>query len=87
MILPAPAPQRRATYIREAAKMVDFLVDQGIELERSPYWPDYYDEKPGGCEPGRTVVAKLFDLGEWKHKLRENKSRCRSSSTKPWCCH
>ena len=54
--------------------MVDFLVDQGIELERgSKFWPDYYDELPGGCKTSRTVVAKPFDkkqLGEWEDKLR-----------------
>jgi 3-oxosteroid 1-dehydrogenase len=73
---PGATPQRRATYIREASKMVDFLVEQGIELERSPSWPDYYDDRAGGSAPGRTVVAKLFDvnrLGAWKHKLRENR--------------
>lgn len=73
---PGATPERRATYIREASNMVNFLVDQGIELERSPKWPDYYDDRAGGSAPGRTVVAKLFDvnlLGEWKHKLRENR--------------
>ncbi len=73
---PGATPERRATYIREASNMVDFLVAQGIDLERSPCWPDYYDDRAGGSAPGRTVVAKLFDvnqLGSWKAKLRENK--------------
>ena len=55
--------------------MVDFLIGQGIKFQRNPYWPDYYDDRPGGNEPGRTVSADLFDLnelGEWKHKLRPN---------------
>lgn len=68
--------ERRATYVREASAMVDFLVAQGIRLGRTPYWPDYYDERAGGSEPGRTVVADLFDtneLGPWKGKLRESK--------------
>ncbi|MDE2406187.1 MAG: FAD-dependent oxidoreductase [Sphingomonadales bacterium] len=67
--------ERRATYVREATKMVDFLVEQGIRLGRVPYWPDYYDDRAGGSEPGRTVVADLFDtneLGEWKPLLRES---------------
>ncbi len=28
-------------------EMVDFLVDQGVKLNRVSYWPDYYDELPG----------------------------------------
>ena len=55
--------------------MVEFLLGQQIELTRVSYWPDYYDERPGGLESGRGVVAKLFDvnqLGSWKAKLRLN---------------
>ena len=64
---------RRRTYLTEAPRMVEFLVSQGVKLTRARYWPDYYDERPGGCQPGRTVVAELFDvneLGPWKKKLR-----------------
>ena len=70
---PGATRERRAAYVREATAMVDFLVSQGIRLGRTPYWPDYYDERSGGSEPGRTVVADLFnvnELGAWKHKLR-----------------
>jgi 3-oxosteroid 1-dehydrogenase len=70
---PGATPERRAAYVREARDMVEFLVAQGIKLGRSPYWPDYYDDRPGGSEPGRTVVAELFnvnELGPWKDRLR-----------------
>jgi 3-oxosteroid 1-dehydrogenase len=70
---PGATPERRLAYLREAPEMVDFLVAQGIKLGRAPYWPDYYDDRPGGSEPGRTVVAELFnvnELGPWKEKLR-----------------
>ncbi len=70
---PGATPERRATYLREGPKMIAFLLAQGVELDRASYWPDYYDEYPGGCEAGRTVVAKVFDtreLGEWQSKLR-----------------
>jgi 3-oxosteroid 1-dehydrogenase len=70
---PGASPQRRMTYLAEAPRMVEFLVAQGVGLTRISEWPDYYDEKPGGSAPGRTVVAKLFDvnqLGAWKEKLR-----------------
>ena len=72
---PGATRDRRQAYVIEGANMVDFLVDQGIKLNRISYWPDYYDELPGGSEPGRTVVAELFnvnELGPWKHKLRPN---------------
>ena len=70
---PAATPARRKTYVAQAPQMVDFLVQQGIKLDRAKEWPDYHDELPGGSVPGRTVVAELFDsneLGEWKAKLR-----------------
>ena len=72
---PGATRERRETYIAEAPKMVEFLVDQGIKLNRVSYWPDYNDEKPGGSEKGRTVVAELFnvnELGDMKTKLRPN---------------
>jgi 3-oxosteroid 1-dehydrogenase len=70
---PGASPERRRTYLAEAPRMVQFLLDQGIKLTRASYWPDYYDDLPGGSVPGRTVVAELFDaneLGDWKKKLR-----------------
>ncbi|WP_317930788.1 FAD-binding protein [Halioxenophilus sp. WMMB6] len=70
---PGATKARRNTYLEQAPAMVDFLVKQGVELTRVAYWPDYYDELPGGSEAGRTVVAKVFDcneLGEWANKLR-----------------
>ena len=72
---PGASRKRRAAYLREAPRMVDFLVECGIKLQRASYWPDYYDERPGGLAEGRNVVAQLFDvneLGEWKAKLRLN---------------
>ncbi len=71
-VLPGATRERRAAYIDEAPKMLDFLVENGIRLRRIPTWPDYYDA-PGASIPGRTVVSELFDinrLGEWKNKLR-----------------
>jgi 3-oxosteroid 1-dehydrogenase len=73
---PGASRARRQAYLREAPEMVDFLVGQGIKLRRVKYYPDYYDERPGGNKPGRTVVAELFDLnelGSWKAKLRPSK--------------
>ncbi len=70
---PGATQARRHTYLTEAPRMVDFLLSQGIKLTRVSSWPDYYDDRPGGSVPGRTVVAELFnvnELGPWKTKLR-----------------
>jgi 3-oxosteroid 1-dehydrogenase len=72
---PGATRARREAYVDNGTEMVDYLVEQGIKLNRVSYWPDYYDERPGGSELGRTVVADLFninELGEHKAKLRPN---------------
>ena len=69
------APDKRLAYIDEAPRMIDFLVEQGIRLQRFGGWPDYYSDLPGGSEVGRSVIAELFDaneLGEMKTLLRPN---------------
>lgn len=74
---PAPGTTRekRLAYVTQAPRMIDFLMDQGVALQRgATFWPDYYDELPGGCKTSRTVVAKPFDrkeLGPWQDKLRQ----------------
>lgn len=72
--LPGSRHEKRLAYVNEASRMIDFLVAQGIALERgSKFWPDYYDDAPGGCSTSRTVTAKPFDikqLGDWEGKLR-----------------
>ncbi len=70
---PGTSPEKRETYVRGSRGMLDYLIAQGLKFDRVPYWPDYYDEMPGGNEPGRTLVAELFDtneLGPWRDKLR-----------------
>ncbi len=70
---PAATPERRQVFLTAAPRMIEFLVSQGIELDRSRYWPDYYDELPGGSAPGRTVFARPFNvkkLGPWRDRLR-----------------
>jgi 3-oxosteroid 1-dehydrogenase len=72
---PGTTPERRKAYVVEAPRMIDFLHEQGIRMERgSRFWPDYYDELPGGCKTSRTVQALPFDkrqLGEWEPRLRQ----------------
>jgi len=72
---PGTSPARRAAYVTQAPRMLDFIVSQGVSLERgSNFWPDYYDENPGGCKTSRTVTALPFnkkELGAWAPKLRQ----------------
>lgn len=72
---PGTSPEKRRAYVVEGSRMIAFLVKEGVALERcSKFWPDYYDELPGGCKSSRTVSAKPFDkkeLGEWAPKLRQ----------------
>ena len=70
---PGSTLQRRSTFVSEAPKMVEFLVEQGLKFRRIKSWPDYFDELPGGIAVGRTLSVDLFDinkLGPWKDKLR-----------------
>jgi len=72
---PGTSREKRSAYVTEGPRMIDFLLAQGIRLRRSPWWPDYYDDRPGGSEMGRTVIADLFDaneLGEWRDRLEPN---------------
>ncbi|MET0241762.1 MAG: FAD-dependent oxidoreductase [Sphingobium sp.] len=71
---PGTSHVKRLAYVKEGPKMLDFIVGQGVEIERaSHFWPDYYDELPGGCKTSRGVTAKPYNtnrLGEWREKLR-----------------
>lgn len=71
---PGTSPEKRRAFLTHAPKAVDFLLGQGVKLRRGPaFWPDYYDELPGGCKTTRTVVAEPFnlkELGDWQGKLR-----------------
>ena len=72
---PGTTKERRSAYVTEGPRMIEFLVKNGIKMRRCPWWPDYYDDRPGGSVPGRTIVADLFDsneLGEWRDKLEPN---------------
>jgi 3-oxosteroid 1-dehydrogenase len=69
---PGATRARRLAYVEQAPKMLEFLIGLGIPFRRMKSWPDYYDAALGACVPGRTVVAKFFDvnkLGAWKDKL------------------
>ncbi len=72
---PGTTKERRSAYVTEGPKMIRFLMNNGIKLQRIAWWPDYYDDRPGGSAPGRTIIADLFDtneLGEWRDRLEPN---------------
>lgn len=72
---PGTSPAKRRAFLEAGPRAVDFLVKQGVALRRGPeFWPDYYDELPGGCKTTRTVVAEPFDLkqlGPMQSRLRK----------------
>ncbi|MBP6723644.1 MAG: FAD-dependent oxidoreductase [Halioglobus sp.] len=70
---PAASRQRRLKFVTEAPRMIDFIADRGVRLTRTDYWPDYYDNRPGGSVDSRSVFSEVFDakeLGPWADKLR-----------------
>ena len=84
---PGATRERRMVYVNEAPRMVDFLVDQGIKLDRHPYWPDYNSDAPGASESGRTVFPELFDaneLGAAQRLLRPNFVPIPLKTTEMW---
>jgi 3-oxosteroid 1-dehydrogenase len=84
---PGATRARRMAYVGEAPRMVDFLVNQGIKLDRHPYWPDYNSDVPGASEAGRTVFPELFDaneLGSARSLLRPNFVPIPLKTTEMW---
>jgi 3-oxosteroid 1-dehydrogenase len=72
---PASTPERRAAYVREAPRMVDFLVEQGMKFD-SARVPDYYHGYfPGAVLRDRSIGPALFDMrriGEWADRFGES---------------
>src|SRR3546814_2308126 len=48
---PRATPARRRAHLREAPRMIDFLLRRVIRLTRVSAWPAYYAELPGGSAP------------------------------------
>jgi len=72
---PASSPARRHAYVATGPRLMQFLMDKGIKLMRAEGWSDYYDDLPGGCPRGRSIVPALFDLkqlGKWNPLLRRS---------------
>jgi 3-oxosteroid 1-dehydrogenase len=70
---PASSAARRAAFLDQGPKMVDFLRASRLELRRCTGYSDYYPEAPGGLPQGRSVRVATFDLnrlGPWRPLLR-----------------
>jgi succinate dehydrogenase/fumarate reductase flavoprotein subunit len=69
---PASSPERRAAFLREGPRMVEWLTGLGFKFYYAPGYADYYPELPGGSPLGRCVEPDCFDLkriGPWKDKI------------------
>ncbi|MER7366448.1 FAD-dependent oxidoreductase [Nonomuraea wenchangensis] len=73
---PASSPERRKAYVRTAPEVVAFLGRLGVRWRRSPDYPDYYPDRPGG-KVGRAIEVAPFDtklLGAWYDRARSKES-------------
>ncbi|MGJ6969305.1 FAD-dependent oxidoreductase [Streptosporangium sp. G11] len=64
---PASSPERRTAFAQTAPEVVAFLGRHGVRWRRSPDYPDYYPDRPGG-KVGRSIETAFFDtklLGDW----------------------
>lgn len=69
---PASSPERRQAYVKTAPEVVAFLGRRGVRWVRSPDYPDYYPDRPGG-KVGRSIEVAAFDsklLGDWYASAR-----------------
>ena len=58
---PATSTARKNTYLVQGPMMVDFLLEQGIELAACVDYPDYYASRPGGRSGGRSIESPVFN--------------------------
>ncbi|MGV0050627.1 FAD-binding protein [Mycobacterium colombiense] len=70
---PSTSPERIEGFLDAIDPMVAFLEAQGIPFRHCEGYADYYDDRPGGKENGRSIETELFDttqLGPWQELLR-----------------
>lgn len=67
---------RRAAFLREGPRAVEFLEQCGMQFVHCEGYSDYHEgEYPGGLARGRAFEAKMFDLrelGSWAGRLRRH---------------
>ena len=71
---PASSPARRSTFVRNAARIIKLLEEEGMEWSYQRGFHDYYSEETGASDC-RGVGAKVFDgkkLGPWLATMRRS---------------
>ena len=66
-------PARREMFLTAGYEMINFLLRKGIRMERAAGWSDYYPNRKGGNEAGRSIEGIPFDAGElgnWSDKVQ-----------------
>jgi 3-oxosteroid 1-dehydrogenase len=69
---PASSPERREMFLRAGSEMIEFLQRKGMQLVRCPGYSDYYSNRTGGSDAGRSVEGVPFDaaeIGPWAERL------------------
>ena len=57
---PCSTRERRLAFLQNGPLAVSFLISEGLRVQRTPRYPDYYPEKPGG-KIGRQLEPSVFD--------------------------
>ena len=87
---PGSTPERRAAFLDEGPKLVDFLEDKGMKFVHAEGWGDYHvDHYPGGVARSRSMVAEIFDmkkLGPWRRKVAAASAGRLCGCTRPRRC-
>src|SRR3546814_8658311 len=69
---------RMEAFVRDSPAFARFLDDQGLALRHASGWSDYYAERPGGIDAGRTLYCAAFDLRELGERSEEHTSELQS---------
>ncbi|MEW2622466.1 FAD-binding protein [Streptomyces sp. NPDC048106] len=70
---PASTVERRRAFISEDSAMTRLLLRLGVRLVRCPGHADYYSDRPGGNEAGRSMEPPPYDgraLWPWTAKVQ-----------------
>jgi 3-oxosteroid 1-dehydrogenase len=70
--LVASGAPRRVAFVRNVRAAISFLEAQGLRFRRTPGYPDYHPDLPGGSVAGRAIEPEVIDvhtLGPWADRL------------------
>jgi 3-oxosteroid 1-dehydrogenase len=59
---PATSPARRRAFVETAPIAVEFYEKVGMRFRRTPGYPDYHPDEPGGSKVGRGIESQIFDM-------------------------